>query len=44
MTAVQGSNGASIETELERAESMQKTDASKAEEGFRAVLNRKARE
>lgn len=34
----------SLEAELERAEMLQKKDASKAEDGYRAVLNRKAGE
>lgn len=32
----------SLEAELERAEQLQKSDAHKAEEGFRAILARKA--
>lgn len=34
----------SLESELERAEALQKSDVSKAEKGYRTVLDRKARE
>lgn len=37
-------SGSLLESELERAEALQKSDVSKAEKGYRTVLDRKARE
>lgn len=43
MATVLASTDNSLESELERAEQLQKKDVPKAEEAYRAVLNRKAR-